>query len=386
MTDDELEIPPIEPVAEGLLRPRWSVMIPAFNAERTIGETLRSVLVQALTQDDMQICVVDNLSTDRTLAVVERTVADAGMRGRVEILKNPSNLGMVGNFNACLRHSRGELIHLLHADDFIRSGFYTAVEARMRQHPEAEICATRVLTIDASGELEYITNRIARTGELTVYDVAYENHLYPPGVVVRRAGYERVGGYSNVISYLPDWEMWTRLLEHCPGVFINEPLASYRQTPGNATDYFSRTANDLRDMVRFGHVLERRVPGFSRGHWRSRIRRHAEWGMNKWRCAGDEAAVRANQEIWLRLASPWEKLRHRLALAKKFVRGLSKKLAKGFPKQIAALAENTSRSHFSAKELGRRLERSVRKFVRRGRKKDASKNSAGQETQTPRAA
>ena len=71
-----------------------------------------------------------------------------------------------------------------------------------------------------------------------MYDAAYENHLYPPGVVVRRSGYERVGGYSNVISYLPDWEMWTRLLEHCPGVFVNELLASYRQTPGNATDYF----------------------------------------------------------------------------------------------------------------------------------------------------
>jgi glycosyltransferase involved in cell wall biosynthesis len=386
MTDDELEIPSIEPVAEGLLRPRWSVMIPAYNAERTIGETLRSVLAQAQSQDDMQICVVDNVSTDQTLTVVERTVADSGMRGRVEIHKNPGNLGMVGNFNACLRLARGELVHLLHADDFIQPGFYAAIEARMRQHPEAEVCAARVLTIDASGELEYITNRIARTGELTVYDVAYENHLYPPGVVVRRAGYERVGGYSNVISYLPDWEMWTRLLEHCPGVFVNEPLANYRQTPGNATDYFSRTANDVRDMVRFGHVLERRVPGFSRGHWRSRMRRHAEWGMNKWRSAGDEAGVRANQELWLRLASPGEKLRHRLKLAKTFVRGVSKKLANGLPKQIAALAKNASRAHFTAKEVGRRLERSVRKFIRRGRKKDASKTSAGQGTPTSRAA
>jgi glycosyltransferase involved in cell wall biosynthesis len=205
MTDDELEIPPIAPVAEGVLRPRWSVMIPAYNSERTIAETLHSVLSQAQAEEEMQIAVVDNVSTDKTLAVVEQTVAAHSSRRRIEIHQNPRNLGMVGNFNACLRLARGELIHLLHADDFIRPGFYAAVEARMRQCPQAEFCAARVFAVDAQGELEYITNRLARAGELTAFDVAYENQLYPPGVVVRRAGYERVGGYSNVISYLPDW-------------------------------------------------------------------------------------------------------------------------------------------------------------------------------------
>ncbi|MEX0612392.1 MAG: glycosyltransferase, partial [Pirellulales bacterium] len=293
MADDELEIPPIAPLAEGVPRPRWSVMIPAYNSARTIAETLQSVLSQAQAEDEMQIAVVDNVSTDETLAVVEQTVAAHPSCRRIQIHQNPSNLGMIGNFNACLRLARGELVHLLHADDLIRPGFYAAVEARIQQYPEAELYAARVFTIDSQGELEYITSRLARAGPLTAFDVAYENQLYPPGVVVRRAGYERVGGYSNVIAYLPDWEMWTRLLEHRPGAFINEPLACYRQTPGNATDVFSRTAADLRDMMRFGDVLARRVPNFSRHQWRKNIRRHAEWGMNKWRTAGDETAFRA---------------------------------------------------------------------------------------------
>jgi len=310
MTDDELEIPPIAPVPQGVPRPRWSVMIPAYNSAYTIAETLQSVLSQALAEDEMQIAVVDNVSTDKTLAVVEQIVAAHPSRRRIEIHQNPSNLGMVGNFNACLRLARGELVHLLHADDLIRSGFYAAFEARMRQCPKAELCAARVFAIDPQGELEYITNRLARAGELTAFDVAYQNELYPPGVVVRRAGYERVGGYSNVISYLPDWEMWTRLLERRHGVFINEPLACYRQTPGNATDAFSRTATDVRDMMRFGDVLARRVPNFSRRQWRKNTRRHAEWGMNKWRKAGDEAAFRANQAVWRELASPVKRVHH----------------------------------------------------------------------------
>ena len=307
MTDDELEIPPIAPVAKGVPRPRWSVMIPTYNAVRTIAETLQSVLSQAQTEEEMQIAVVDNVSTDATLAVVERTIAAHSLRHRIEIHQNPSNLGMVGNFNACLRLARGHLVHLLHADDMVRPGFYTSVETHVRQYPEAEVYAARVLTLDSQGQLEYMTNRLGRTGALTALDVGYENQLYPPGVVVRRAGYERVGGYSNVISYLPDWEMWTRLLEDRHGVFINEPLACYRQTPGNATDYFSRTASDVRDMMRFGYVLARRVPNFSHGQWRNNVRRHAEWGMNKWQKAGDKAGFRANQAIWRELALSSEK-------------------------------------------------------------------------------
>ena len=366
MTDDELQIPPIVPVAAGVRRPRWSVMIPAYNSARTIAETLRSVLAQAQAPREMQIAVVDNVSTDETLAIAKNTIAAHGLTRRVEIHQNPSNLGMVGNFNSCLRLARGEVIHLLHADDFIQPGFYAAIEARMRQHPEAEIFAARVITIDPHGELECVTNRLARQGALTVFDAAYENHLYPPGVVVRRSGYERVGGYSNVISYLPDWEMWTRLLEHLPGVFINQLLACYRQNPGNATDYFSRTARDLTDMMRFGDVLARRVPNFSHDHWRGCIKRHAEWGMNKWRAAGDESAFQANQKIWRQLSSS----RNSLSLKKvadllKLTKGLNSKRARN---ALAATAERFDKGLGVVKELGRKFERSIRTTVRRRRK------------------
>ncbi len=161
---------------------------------------------------------------------------------------------------------------------------------------------------------------------MTAADVAYENQVYPPGVVIRRTGYERVGGYSNVISYLPDWEMWTRLLQHRNGVFINEPLACYRQTPGNATDTFSRTATDVRDMMRFGAVLARRVPDFSPNEWLRSVRRHAEWGMNKWRIAGDEAAFRANEAVWRELKPPRKRLRRFLTHVKETGKTLERTL------------------------------------------------------------
>ena len=260
--------------------------------------------------------------------------------------------------------SRGELVHILHADDLVLPGFYAAVEARMQQHPEAEICITRVFVIDMQGALERMTDRLARSGELTLSDAAYENHCYPPGMVVRRAGYERVGGYSDVISYLPDWEMCTRLLQHRNGVFINEPLACYRHTPGNATDQFSKTANDVRNLIRFGDVLARRVPAFSREQWRKNVRRHAAWGMNKWRIEGDEAAFRANQEVWRKLASPDERIVEFLAAAKELGRRFERSLRYAIWRR-GRIVEFLA----AARELGRRFERSLRYAIWRRTKK-----------------
>jgi hypothetical protein len=156
-------------------------------------------------------------------------------------------------------------------------------------------------------------------------------------------------------------------------VFLNEPLACYRQTPGNATDYFSRTATDLHDMLRFGEVLARRVPGFSHSHWRKCIRRHAEWGMNKWQKAGDEAAFRANLDVWRQFASPREKFSHRLKLAKRLV---TNRAASALGSPGKRLVDGL----FAAKERGKKLERSVRKLVRRrqsstGTNQDASQDS-----------
>jgi glycosyltransferase involved in cell wall biosynthesis len=320
MTDVELRIPSIAPVAEGVPRPRWSVMIPAYNAASTIAETVASVLAAGAPAARMQIAVVDNASTDETLRVVEEAAAAHAARDRVEIHRNASNLGMVGNWNACLRLARGELIHLLHADDLVRPGFYAAVEAVLHQHPEADICVARVLVVDATGQLERMTGRLARSRELTASDLAYENEFYPPGIVARRAGYERVGGFSPVLAYVPDWEMWLRLLAGRKGVFINEPLACYRETPGNVSSQASRAATDLPELLQFGDLLAERVPGFSRRHWREMVKRHANWGMKKWQFAGDEAAYRAHRAFWQRLASPGEKLDAALAAAKAYGR------------------------------------------------------------------
>ena len=91
--------------------PLVSVLIPCWNAERTIGETLESVLAQ--TWPNVEIIVVDDGSTDGSAGVVER-FASLGVR-----LFRQANRGQTAALNACLEHARGEFIQYLDADDVI---------------------------------------------------------------------------------------------------------------------------------------------------------------------------------------------------------------------------------------------------------------------------
>src|SRR5687767_1808527 len=135
----------IEPVATGAPRPRWSVMIPAYQCGAFLSDTLRSVLAQDPGPEAMQIEVIDDAS-DEDLEAIVRAVG----KGRVGFHRQPSNIGHIANFADCLKRSRGEIVHLLHGDDLVLPGFYQALE-RGFADPAVGAAFCRWKVIDAAG-------------------------------------------------------------------------------------------------------------------------------------------------------------------------------------------------------------------------------------------
>ena len=89
--------------------PTVSVVIPLYQTERYIAETLQSVLAQTLA--DFEVIVVDDGSSDRGPAIA-RAVGDA----RVRVVRQ-NNRGLAGARNTGIRNARGRYIALLDADD-----------------------------------------------------------------------------------------------------------------------------------------------------------------------------------------------------------------------------------------------------------------------------
>jgi len=94
--------------------PKISVLIPLYNAENFIAQSIESVLNQTFT--DFELIIVDNCSTDRSVTIARHYESDK----RVKIFQNDENIGAVRNWNQCMLYANGEYLKFLFADDYFK--------------------------------------------------------------------------------------------------------------------------------------------------------------------------------------------------------------------------------------------------------------------------
>jgi glycosyltransferase involved in cell wall biosynthesis len=235
ITASTLPAPVIEPVPEGTRRPFWSVMIPVYNSADYMRETLRCVLAQDPGADEMDIEVVDNCSTTDDPEAVVRELGG----GRIKFHRQAENVGAIGNFNTCISRSRGQWLHILHADDIVRPGFYERARQAIIANPQVSAVNFRTLLINESGLWTGLAMaEMPNPGILGDDFIARQlrsQRIQCVGIVVRRSVYEELGGYRPELGHCTDWEMWNRIAVQKKIFYDPEPLACYRLHSGADT-------------------------------------------------------------------------------------------------------------------------------------------------------
>lgn len=254
-------IPPIAPAA-GADRPRWSVMIPVHNCADLLRHTLGGVVAQLGGRDDVEIAVIDDNSSDDPEAVV-RAVGGAA----VSYTRLPAPAGAIGNFNECLRRSRGTFVHVLHGDDGVLPGFYSAMEAAFADEAIGAACC-RTAYIDAVGRPAF-PSRSERRGSGPWHGaasvLATSNRVRASSIVVRRAVYEDIGGFRPDLPHAADWEMWMRIASATTVWFEDRVLAEYRTHDANDTSWRVRTGDNIRERVVAIDIVVAHLPTGARG-------------------------------------------------------------------------------------------------------------------------
>ncbi len=261
-------IPPLENgVGSGSGRPFWSVMLPTYEPGDRFARTLRSVLDQDPGPDAMQIAVVDDQSRTRRHEEIVRALEPSP--GRVEIHQQARNQGLAGNWNTCILRSRGRWVHILHQDDLVRPGFYQRLAAA-DQRPDVGAAFCRQDLIDGDDRVFYqmpLERPTAGVLERWIDTISRDQHTHCPSIVVRRAVYERLGGFRPELVFALDWEMWVRIAASYAVWYEPEFLAQYRLCHGTETTRLKRRGRDIPDVHRAIAIARRHVPRAQRARW-----------------------------------------------------------------------------------------------------------------------
>ncbi len=264
--------PEIKPVPEPVRRPLWSVMIPSYNCSVYLLENIRSVLEQDPGAEQMQIEVVDDCSTD---ADVESLVRELG-KGRVGFYRQPQNVGSLRNFETCLNRATGHYIHLLHGDDQVKPGFYLEIENIFKKFPEAGAAFTGFVFVDEQNERLYDNQELLSEPGLLdnwLVRIARSQLIQVPAMVVKRAVYEKLGGFYGV-HYGEDWEMWARIAARYPVAHSPKRLALYRVHRDNITSRYFLTGQSMTDAMTVVNTIQTYLPPGERAGAKRAAKKH----------------------------------------------------------------------------------------------------------------
>ena len=207
-----------------------SVIVPAYNAEGTLDETLRSVRSQ--THVKVEIIVVDDGSEDRTPNIVG---SHAAMDDRVRLVRQ-RNSGVAEARNRGAREARADLLAFVDADDLWAPHKIERQLSTLRASgPRAGLVYTWYALID-------ITGRVINTCRPTLVGDAVEaicrNNFVGNGssTLVTRAAFEQAGGFDPSLNArgatgCEDWLFYFKVAEHYDFAVVPELLTGYRQHP-----------------------------------------------------------------------------------------------------------------------------------------------------------
>ena len=199
---------------------RVTVVIPLYNYSQFICEALASVAAQTLA--DLDLVVVDDHSTDRSLSLVlEWAEANAERFNRVSILRNRVNSGLGATRNVGFDRSDTPFVLTLDADNRLLPGCAAACLAAM-EASDAAFAYPIIRKFGASDDL---------LGILPFDPVRLAQGNYIDAMaLISTAAWSCVGGYDHVLKSLEDFDLWCSFAEHgWWGVQVpGEPLAEYR--------------------------------------------------------------------------------------------------------------------------------------------------------------
>lgn len=242
--------------------PRFSVIIPLYNKENYIADTIASVLNQSIT--DFELIIVNDCATDKSLEI-----AQAIKDPRIQIIQHSVNKGLSASRNTGIRKAQSEFVAFLDADDRWKPTYLEKIDFLITNFPEASLFATKYEVLLTNGKKIVHDFNINKFESYGIVPNFFENNLnqnlyYPSCLTARKSVFESVGYYNEAINFSEDVDFNIRAHAQFTFAYWDEAHVTYLLDSENQItqngltgktipdyDFYEKTFPDRKDIKKY---------------------------------------------------------------------------------------------------------------------------------------
>lgn len=224
--------------------PKVSVIMPVYNAEKYLKETIDSILNQTFI--DFEFLIIDDGSSDKSFQILNSYIDP-----RIKIFQNEENIGYVQTLNKLLDLSQGEYIARQDNDDI---SFPNRLEKQvhfLNNNFDIGICGTNMLSF---GDKKKKTLLPLNDDEIRAYMI-FKNPIIHPTVMLRKSLFNKlnIDKYDEALCPAEDYALWFEISKKMKLANLPEPLLKYRWHKNNTSQLKKNIqiekANEIRKNI-----------------------------------------------------------------------------------------------------------------------------------------
>jgi len=205
-------------------KPLVSVLMPCYNVEKYVAESMRSILLQ--TYSNLEIIAINDCSTDNTGKILKQLESEDA---RIKVITNDENLKLIATLNKGVALCGGKYIARMDADDI---ALPTRIEKEadfLEQHPDHDIVSTLFYAFRSENprhrDLHYSP---LSDEELRAY-ILFKSGICHPAVMIRKRVFSELElKFEREYLHVEDYALWSEAIYKTKIANIGEPLLLYR--------------------------------------------------------------------------------------------------------------------------------------------------------------
>lgn len=221
-----------------------SVIMPVFNAEKHLKDSIESILNQSC--KEFEFIIINDGSTDSSFNIIKKYEK----QDKRIIVISRKNKGLVESLNDGIKISKGEYIARMDADDISHINRFEK-QLRFIEKNNIDICGTYVDIIGNDNNSEIVNWYNIDLDNVSVEEFLLKRGtLCHPSVIINRQTLKKLGLYSSKYSAAEDYDLWVRALkEKCKFGIVKSKLLYNRRTNSSKTNIDKINNQDLRDWI-----------------------------------------------------------------------------------------------------------------------------------------